>query len=449
MKKYKNNTLKSSKGITLIALVVTIIVLLILAGISISMLSGDNGILQRATDAKELTGIAQEKEIVALAYNSALAKKISNGDSTAVTAGDLNLELTNQGASADGNSSITVTFTDSKRVYIINNGNISEYISISNIILDNQTLEIEVNEEAIISATILPTNAMESLNWISSDESVATVSTNGSTVTVTGKKEGLATITATNGTINASCEVTVSVPKLSARYISNNAQSFYGSVVKYGVNIDTSLKDCWKIFYADQENIFLIADGYVVNTSLPLSSAKLTKSTSGTSGASATYSAYWNSIPTAQTVTESLKDSFMWSNWTNYTGISSARCISTMLNTTNWNYLVNNYADYAIGGPTLEMFCESWNAKGYTELFCNKKGTYGYYLGLSNPPSSGNAFGIQSYDGSSDLLYVPSRKTADGRGYYLSSPCGQRKWAKCLCCKICIFYKYTNEWFLL
>ena len=38
----------TKSGITLIALVVTIIVLLLLAGISIQMLTGDNGILQRA-----------------------------------------------------------------------------------------------------------------------------------------------------------------------------------------------------------------------------------------------------------------------------------------------------------------------------------------------------------------------------------------------------------------
>ena len=53
---------KQKKGITLIALVITIIVLLILAGISISMLAGNNSILQRATNAKTQTGIGQEKE---------------------------------------------------------------------------------------------------------------------------------------------------------------------------------------------------------------------------------------------------------------------------------------------------------------------------------------------------------------------------------------------------
>ena len=41
------------QGITLIALVVTIIVLLILAGVSIQMLTGQNGILKRAKEAKE------------------------------------------------------------------------------------------------------------------------------------------------------------------------------------------------------------------------------------------------------------------------------------------------------------------------------------------------------------------------------------------------------------
>ena len=56
------NTFKKNKGITLIALVVTIIVLLILAGISIAMLSGQNGILNRASEAKEKTGVAQEDE---------------------------------------------------------------------------------------------------------------------------------------------------------------------------------------------------------------------------------------------------------------------------------------------------------------------------------------------------------------------------------------------------
>ena len=57
----------SSKGITLIALVITIIVLLILAGVSIAMLTGDNGILAQEKEAKEVTEEAEKKEIKDLA----------------------------------------------------------------------------------------------------------------------------------------------------------------------------------------------------------------------------------------------------------------------------------------------------------------------------------------------------------------------------------------------
>ena len=51
-----------NKGITLIALVITIIVLLILAGVSIAMLTGENGILTQAKKAKEETEKAQQEE---------------------------------------------------------------------------------------------------------------------------------------------------------------------------------------------------------------------------------------------------------------------------------------------------------------------------------------------------------------------------------------------------
>ena len=57
---------KTRKGITLIALVITIIVLLILAGISIASLTGENGILKQAETAQEETKKAQYQEILEL-----------------------------------------------------------------------------------------------------------------------------------------------------------------------------------------------------------------------------------------------------------------------------------------------------------------------------------------------------------------------------------------------
>ena len=57
---------RREKGITLIALVITIIVLLILAGVTIATLTGDNGILKKSNDAKEETRGASVEEAVEL-----------------------------------------------------------------------------------------------------------------------------------------------------------------------------------------------------------------------------------------------------------------------------------------------------------------------------------------------------------------------------------------------
>ncbi len=59
--------IKQTKGITLIALIITIIVLLILAGVTITMLTGDNGILKQATNARETNSKAEFEEQVKLA----------------------------------------------------------------------------------------------------------------------------------------------------------------------------------------------------------------------------------------------------------------------------------------------------------------------------------------------------------------------------------------------
>ena len=60
---------KQTKGITLIALVITIIVLLILAGVSIAMLTGENGILTQANKSKIEQSHGAVREGILLAYN--------------------------------------------------------------------------------------------------------------------------------------------------------------------------------------------------------------------------------------------------------------------------------------------------------------------------------------------------------------------------------------------
>ena len=65
--------MKGNKGITLIALVITIIVLLILAGVSIAMLNGDNSILGRAKSTVSANELGEGKDQVALTWNAAYA----------------------------------------------------------------------------------------------------------------------------------------------------------------------------------------------------------------------------------------------------------------------------------------------------------------------------------------------------------------------------------------
>ena len=115
--------INKKSGITLISLVVTIIVLLLLVGISIMMLTGNNGILSKANDAKEETIIGQEKEQVELAYISAAMKKL--GDD--VTANELQTELDNSVGSGKtvvtGTGTLYVHFNETKHNYTVGQNN--------------------------------------------------------------------------------------------------------------------------------------------------------------------------------------------------------------------------------------------------------------------------------------------------------------------------------------
>ena len=104
------NRKMQEKGITLIALVVTIIVLLILAGISISMLTGQNGILNRASEAKQNTGTAQTEELVKLSVTEALTQGLGSlKDANLKTALNNNIGAGKYEISGDETSGWTVT----------------------------------------------------------------------------------------------------------------------------------------------------------------------------------------------------------------------------------------------------------------------------------------------------------------------------------------------------
>ena len=129
----KVQKLKSNKAITLIALVVKIVVLLILAGISLNLVLGNNGLIKKSKYAKEETTVADEKEKVEMAYVSAALKKL--GDT--VTAEELQEELDSSvGAgktvvTSNGDGTLNVLFNEIGHNYNVDEGTV-EKVEIDN-----------------------------------------------------------------------------------------------------------------------------------------------------------------------------------------------------------------------------------------------------------------------------------------------------------------------------
>ena len=118
------NKIKQKNGITLIALVITIIVLLILAGVSIAMLTGQNGILTQANNAKDETEQANAKEKV----ESAVIATMSQSKRGTLDADKLVTEITNSyggTATKTGTGFPVNTTVDGKSFTVDGNGNVT------------------------------------------------------------------------------------------------------------------------------------------------------------------------------------------------------------------------------------------------------------------------------------------------------------------------------------
>jgi len=79
VKKNWKKKLKNANGITLIALVITIIVLLILAGVSLSMVFSQDGIFNRAEQATDKYGQAKARETLEMLLGEAQMQKYEKG----------------------------------------------------------------------------------------------------------------------------------------------------------------------------------------------------------------------------------------------------------------------------------------------------------------------------------------------------------------------------------
>ena len=194
-----------------------------------------------------------------------------------------------------------------------------------------------------------------------------------------------------------------------------NKPSIYGSTVtNYNANgIE------WKVFYATSDRIYLIASDYVHYSKL----TNACKNGASCYTSDYPYSYYWASGGTSLETTGRQDGIFMATGYTLNSSNQNSKCVSGLLNTNNWTDFVDtNYADYAIGGPTLNMYIASWNAKGYTKLFTNTN-TNGYYVGTSANPTTNSTSISSDTAGYGDTLYYPHKSAySNCYGYWLAAP---------------------------
>ena len=119
--------MRNQKGITLIALVITIIVLLILAGVSIAMLTGENGILTQANNSKYSTARAEAVEKINLALNAVktqvYAERVDDADWSPLNSGSLQTVIADTlKADGFGDAALSGAPTDDQGYYYQLNG---------------------------------------------------------------------------------------------------------------------------------------------------------------------------------------------------------------------------------------------------------------------------------------------------------------------------------------
>ena len=196
-----NTKKKNARGITLIALVITIIVLLILAGVTINSLSGENGIITKSKEAKIKTEKSKTIEKINLAILTAMTK--GDGDIDNAT---LREELEKEGLTVktEGNN-LPWDVSDGKYIYRINEDYTVE--EVEGINLSKKEIKLASGENETITAT-LTEGTTGKITWESSAPDIVKVE-NGK-ITALGES-GTATITAkVEGTeYQATCTVRI------------------------------------------------------------------------------------------------------------------------------------------------------------------------------------------------------------------------------------------------
>ena len=306
---------------------------------------------------------AMNRKIVWSSTDENVAKVNESGEVTAVGKGTCIIKATSEkNASVYGSCSVTVS-----------------EVEVESISLDKETLKVGIGKtsEALV-VTFTPTNATnKTITWSSSSDSIATVSDGK----VTGVAEGTATITATtaNGK-TAICSVTVgevgmTIAEAKAAIQRDGLQAHIGDLVEYNPKAGGK----WRIFYYDaakdfgpEGKLYLKRD---YDSSLTTSLDNYASYTPSTSS---------NGLEIMKAMNPKWRNS-------SYSDIDkeNEHCVAWLCDPNVWNEDYKTAeADYAIGGPSIEMYMKAYNVwkdnnKDSTTLICKIGSEYGYSVGAN------------------------------------------------------------------
>ena len=222
--------------------------------------------------------------------------------------------------------------------------------------------------------------------------------------------------------------------EITAEKIANDT-SYIGKYVNYEVPTGGDPDVKWRIFYVDGMNgetvtendrhIYLIADDYLKYDYVP---TKIVNETTYTVNKNSNYKLSFTDILKAYKSNKcslNITDTRI-RKWIGYVAdyrnvqYYNISVVAYMLDIGIWNTKYkNNYADYAIGGPTMEMFCASYKATHPEKYIDATTQTYGYAVKWNTDSSWLNwQYGLNT----SENLYVISGDARKADAMWLASP---------------------------
>ncbi len=214
---------------------------------------------------------------------------------------------------------------------------------------------------------------------------------------------------------------------ISASEIEKNSTTYYGKVVEdYKAPYDTTGNNKWRIFMADNNNIYLISDDYIHYNYAPTKNGVALRKHSNYE---LSFLGITNQYKGASDISSSLGSKWLSTYWKSYSNSTNPNMkdAAYMLDTGIWNgkYKTgyDNIVDYAIGGPTIEMYCKSYkdtHSSKYIE--CGEVWDNGYRLKWSDQTQEEYTYYVRGITPDEyNSIYIKSDRSK-AESMWISSP---------------------------